>query len=73
MDYQESNLYISYKYVSAPNHKKLEAMMLQIQINNKKAIRFTPPQHVEGKWVTWYLHDYKADLLPINRVNLENK
>jgi hypothetical protein len=73
MNFQNSNLFISYKNITAKTPQQLEKTMLQIQIAAKKPVVFTPPTYVKGSWSTWYLHDYSKDISAQDKLKMGNK
>lgn len=75
MNYEPSNQYISYKYVEADSPKKLEMLMLQIQVTAKKPVNFTPPIYNNkiNKYETWYQYDFSKDIKPKEKLELNNK
>lgn len=72
MDVQPAKLTISYRHLEAKTPKELEGLMLKLQIAAKISITFTPPQHVNGKWSTWYLYDYAKDIGELARMKMEH-
>ena len=71
--YQASQLFITYKHIQAKTPAQLEQMMLQIQVTAQVAIDFTAPTYSEGKWHTWYLHDYSKDIRPQDKLLMKGK
>lgn len=71
--YQQPHLFISYKYLEASNPKELEGKMLQLQIDSKAPVDFTPPQFVKGKWTSWYMYNYINDIKPEDKLKMEAK
>ena len=65
--------YISYKHIEAKTPQELELLMLSLSVKSKLPTEFTPPSFSNGKWHTWYLYDYSQDVMPKDRLDLENK
>ena len=75
MDFQNSNLFISYKYLSAKNPNQLEKQMLQIQVDNKKPVTFSAPIYNPNSKIyeCWYLHDFSKDIRPKEKLDIGTK
>ena len=74
MDFQPAQLFISYKFLNAPNAKSLEQLMLKIQVESKKPINFSTPVYnaISGTYETWYLYDFSKDLRPLDKLKINN-
>ena len=70
MHFENSDLFISFKHISALTPNKLEQMMLQIQLDAGKGINFTAPVYNQktNKYETWYLHDFSVDIRPQDKL-----
>lgn len=64
MEHIPSNIFMSYKLLQSKTPQELEESMLRVQIENKSPVNFTAPTFSEGKWSTWYLHDFSKDIDP---------
>lgn len=60
--YIEPQLYRSFKHIEAKSPKELEKMMLMIQLKSGMPIKFTPPTYSEGKWHTWFNHNFEKEM-----------
>lgn len=72
MDFQASNLFISYKHLQAKTPEQLEEKMLQIQVSARISVEFTAPTWSNDQWHTWYLFDYSTSLRPKDKLKINN-
>lgn len=57
-NYVPAELYYSLKHVEADTASELEDKMLRIRVRLKDPVTFSTPQYAEGKWHTWFSHDF---------------
>lgn len=70
MHFENSDLFVSFKHISALTPKKLEQLMLQIQLDAGQGISFSPPTYnlKTNKYETWYLYDHSKDIRPVDKL-----
>lgn len=72
MDYQEPKLFISYRHLDADTPKKLEELMLTVQVRSKRPVDFTPPTFNNKKWHTWFMFDFAQDMKSSEKLKVQN-